>query len=103
MSDAELDDNYYTILGVRRGASPGVIREHYRRLMQKAGNHPDLGGDTRRAALINKAYSVLRNPDLRNDYDSRLDVLDLVAKGIALEPEHRPLDLANACLLRTAA
>ena len=98
MGEAEKNDNYYAILGVDRGAQPDVIRESYRRLMQQAGNHPDLGGDTRRAALINKAYAVLRNPVSRSEYDSRLDVLEFVARGIALEPEHRPLDLARACL-----
>ena len=98
MSEAETNNNYYSILGVRRGASPGVIREHYRRLMQKAGNHPDLGGDTKKAALINKAYAVLRNEASRSEYDSRLDVLELVAKGVPIVPEPRVLKPQRDCL-----
>jgi len=98
MSESEQDDNYYTVLGVPRGADTGVIRNKYRRLMQHAGNHPDLGGDTRKAAMINKAYAVLCDAELRREHDSRLDVLDLVATGINLMPEPVALDPARDCL-----
>jgi hypothetical protein len=37
--------------------------------MQSLRNHPDLGGDHARAALINAAYAVLADPDKRAVYD----------------------------------
>lgn len=76
------DTNYYEVLGVRRHAAADDIRRRYRHLMQKDAHHPDLGGDTETAALINKAYAVLTNPELREQYDATLDVLSCIATGI---------------------
>lgn len=98
MTRAEVQGNFYEILRVDRDALPGVIRESYRRLMQHAGNHPDLGGDTRTAALINKAYSVLSDPEQRRDYDMRLDILRCVTTGISIEPVNRAVDPDLDCL-----
>ena len=44
-----------------------IIRGSYRTLMQQLKHHPDLGGDTATAALINEAYAVLSNPDKRQN------------------------------------
>jgi hypothetical protein len=98
MTRAEVQGNFYEILRVDRDAPPAVIRESYRRLMQHSGNHPDLGGDTGTAALINKAYSVLNNPEQRRDYDIRLDILQRVTAGIAVAPVRKPLDPSFDCL-----
>ena len=90
--------NYYEVLGVERSAAAGLIRTSYRRLMQHEGHHPDLGGDAATAALINKAYAVLSNPALRNEYDLRLDVLDRVTMGLELnQPQPDPVS-ADRCL-----
>ena len=75
------DKDLYAVLGVERHAAADDIRRRYRRLMQKEAHHPDLGGDTQTAALINKAYAVLGNPELRQQYDARLDVLNRIARG----------------------
>ncbi len=94
----EQDPNYYELLGVDRDAPLSEIRASYRRLMQQAGNHPDLGGDTRTAALINRAYAVLKNSDQRRFYDARLDILSRISKGIEMEPEPEPFDPRSRCL-----
>lgn len=98
----EQDPNYYELFGVARDASLCDIRASYRRLMQQAGNHPDLGGDTRTAALINRAYAVLKNPDQRKFYDARLDILSRIAAGFEVEaeptPEPAPVDPRSSCL-----
>ena len=103
--------NYYEILHVSRDAPAEIIRGSYRTLMQKLGHHPDLGGDTATAALINEAYSVLSNAERRAEYDSRLEIMSQVADGFA-EPEtdpesepvpeaettrQRPLNLSHEC------
>ncbi len=95
MLGAEQEADYYSILGVDRGAGPEMVRERYRRLMQQ--NHPDTGGDTRMAALINKAYAVLSNPESRAEYDSRLFILERVAEGLSMS-EAVIRDMQGACL-----
>lgn len=64
--------NYYTLLGVPRTASPADVREAYRRLSKLC--HPDVcgvdGNDL--CALLNDAYSVLRDENARAFYDAEL-------------------------------
>ena len=98
MDKVEVQGNYYEVLGVEPGASAEAIRDTYRRLMQHDGNHPDLGGDVKTAALINKAYSVLRDPEQRRDYDLRLDVLMQVSRGFAKEPRRKSTAPSIQCL-----
>jgi hypothetical protein len=40
--------------------------------MQKLKMHPDLGGDTWNAALVNEAYAVLHDPLKREQYDRQI-------------------------------
>lgn len=49
-----------------------IIKSSYRTLMQKLNAHPDRGGDVAEAALINKAYAVLSDPEKREAYDLAL-------------------------------
>ena len=98
MNRTEVHSNFYEILRVDRDAPLAVIRESYRRLMQHAGNHPDRGGDTKTAALINKAYAVLSDPEQRRDYDVRLDILRRVTTGISVEPARMAIDPDLDCL-----
>lgn len=62
--------DYYRILHVQPDAPLEVIRSSYRTLMQRMRAHPDLGGDNRRAAALNEAWSVLRHPEKRASYDA---------------------------------
>ena len=75
-SDAPLD--YYAVLQVRPDADLAVIAASYRALIKQ--HHPDLAGDdaerikehlARTKALI-EAYSVLRDPPKRKQYDENL-------------------------------
>ena len=64
----ELD--YYTVLGVERGASDGDIKRAFRKLAQQW--HPDVNQDPaaqERFKEINEAYQVLSDPDRRQRYD----------------------------------
>jgi curved DNA-binding protein CbpA len=61
--------NYYRILHVQPDAPTQVIRASYRTLMQRMKLHPDLGGDSATASLINEAWAVLRNDEARAQYD----------------------------------
>lgn len=77
-------------------------------MMQQLGHHPDLGGDTTVAALINEAYAVLSNDERRAEYDARLDVMTHIAQGVPAgaagqappppQPSARILDLARECI-----
>lgn len=80
------DRNYYELLHVSRDAPVEIIRGSYRTLMQQLKHHPDLGGDTAMAALINEAYAVLSDARRRAEYDARLDVMAHVAKGSRARP-----------------
>ncbi len=63
------DVDYYEILQVHPRASAEMVKKAYRTLMGEMGGHPDLGGNEDRAKLINEAYSVLGDPDIRRAYD----------------------------------
>lgn len=59
--------DYYEVLEVSPRARQAVIDKAYRALMREC--HPDLGGDPRKAQLINEAYEVLRDPAERRRFD----------------------------------
>lgn len=61
--------NYYRLLQVQPDAPAEVIRASYRTLMRELRQHPDLGGETSNAALLNEAYATLSNPARRAEYD----------------------------------
>jgi DnaJ domain len=64
--------NYYRILHLQPEAPGPVISASYRTMMSMLRLHPDLGGDTAGAALINEADAVLSDPVRRAKYDLQL-------------------------------
>src|SRR5690606_3216066 len=54
--------NYYRVLHVQPDAPTEIIRMSYLTLMRRLKMHPDLGGDHRKAALINEAFATLVDP-----------------------------------------
>lgn len=64
--------NYYRTLNVQPDASPEIIKNNYRTLLQKLRLHPDLGGKNWNASVINEAYNTLRDPLKRASYDKKL-------------------------------
>ena len=67
--------NHYEILGVPRNAETVQIAAAYKRLMRKF--HPDLNQSDEdahdQALLINEAFKVLSDPELRKSFDRKLD------------------------------
>ena len=67
--------DYYSVLGVERGAEQTDIRRAFRRLARKY--HPDLNKDDpdaeERFKEINEAHEVLSDPDNRRKYDAHGD------------------------------
>lgn len=61
--------NYYAVLQVDMHASSQAIKRAWKHLLQKMRKHPDLGGNELEAALINEAYTVLKDPLRRTAYD----------------------------------
>jgi len=61
--------NYYEVLHVQFDAPAEIIKASYRALMQHLNGHPDRGGDSDKAALINRAYATLSNATKRANYD----------------------------------
>lgn len=72
MRDMSKQKNYYEILEVNSSANGEVIHAAYRALMSTMKKHPDLGGDTDEAKIINEAYDTLRDASKRSYYDKRL-------------------------------
>jgi hypothetical protein len=87
---------HYQVLGVDVEAEPFVIEAAYRAMMRRA--HPDLGGETGHAQLINEAFRVLRDPASRASYDQTLSVA-LFAQP-PLQPKGSPLPRVAATVSR---
>ncbi|MFJ4408036.1 DnaJ C-terminal domain-containing protein [Streptomyces sp. NPDC088910] len=63
-------EDYYEVLGVRRGADAAEIQQAFRTLARRY--HPDVNRDPaaeERFKQINEAYSVLSDPGTRSRYD----------------------------------
>ena len=97
MNNGGADQNYYDLLGVEPDAPLTKIQNSYRRLMLKAGHHPDRGGDAWAAAQLNKAYAVLKDPEQRADYDARLELLTRVALGFDVDARSEAFDSVERC------
>ena len=59
--------DYYAILCVETTATAADIRKAHRARINEL--HPDRGGDTTRASVVNFARDVLSKPNLRREYD----------------------------------
>ena len=66
-----VEQDYYDVLGVQRGADPAAIKAAYRRLAKEC--HPDrYNGCSEKEArfkAINEAYDILKDPQKRAAYD----------------------------------
>ena len=60
--------DYYSILGVQRGASEDEIKKAYRKLAMQ--HHPDRGGDAAKFQQIQEAYDTLGDAGKRQGYDN---------------------------------
>ncbi|MBI4159556.1 DnaJ domain-containing protein [Candidatus Wolfebacteria bacterium] len=59
--------DYYSILGIDRGADDQVLKSAYRRLAMI--HHPDRGGDAEKFKEVDEAYKVLSDSAKRARYD----------------------------------
>ena len=64
----DLNKDYYKILGVSKEADVDEMKSSFRSLSKK--HHPDVGGDEERFKEINEAYSVLSDPQKKQEYDN---------------------------------
>lgn len=76
---------YYEVLQISEKASPEIIEAAWKALMMV--NHPDKGGNVRKAAKINEAHDILSDPKKRAVYDAQL------AAGKAAKP--RPIRMPS--------
>ena len=59
--------DYYSTLGLKRGASDAEIKKAYRSMAMK--HHPDRGGDQNKFKEISTAYEALTDPDKKRIID----------------------------------
>lgn len=87
----------YAVLNVAPNADPAVIEAAYKALMKKY--HPDVlagepSGDRQKAAEINEAFQVLKDPERRARYDgdqrARQDAIRRVAVAAVNQPVYHP-------------
>src|SRR6476659_2764178 len=66
-----VEQDYYELLGIQRGADDAAIKAAYRRLAKEC--HPDRQGGCKNAEArfkaVNEAYDVLKDPQKRAAYD----------------------------------
>jgi DnaJ-class molecular chaperone len=60
--------DYYSTLGVNKGASDKDLKQAYKKLSMQ--HHPDRGGNEETFKQINEAYSTLKDPRKRQEYDN---------------------------------
>ena len=60
--------DYYSILGVPKNASEADLKKAYKKASMQ--HHPDRGGDEAKFKQINEAYSTLKDPAKRQQYDN---------------------------------
>ena len=60
--------DYYETLGVSRNASQDELKKAYKKASMQ--HHPDRGGDESKFKEINEAYSTLKDPQKRQEYDN---------------------------------
>lgn len=62
-----MQHDYYRVLGVAPNAEISVIAKAYRQRAMEC--HPDRGGSHEQMVLVNEAWEILSNPELRQRYD----------------------------------
>ena len=71
MKATKMAEDYYSVLGVPKTASPADIQKAYRELARKY--HPDMNPDDKTAKKkfqkVQAAFDVLNNPEKRQMYD----------------------------------
>ena len=63
--------DYYSTLGLQRGASDAEIKKAYRSMAMK--HHPDRGGDEKKFKEISQAYEFLTDPQKKQMIDMGMD------------------------------
>jgi curved DNA-binding protein len=63
--------DYYSTLGLNRGASQEDIKKAYRSMAMK--HHPDRGGDEKKFKEIEEAYRTLSDPQKKQMFDMGVD------------------------------
>jgi curved DNA-binding protein len=63
--------DYYSTLGVGRGASADEIKKAYKKMAMK--HHPDRGGDEKKFKEIEEAYRTLSDPQKKQMFDMGMD------------------------------
>lgn len=72
--------DYYSVLGVSKSATPEEIKRAYRKLAHQ--HHPDKGeGNSDKFKQVSEAYQVLSNTDKRRQYDQFGTTFDNASRG----------------------
>lgn len=72
LNSKDFEQNYYKLLQVDPQADRKVIHKAYLTIMSELNMHPDKGGNVETAKILNRAWEILKDSYLREEYNRQL-------------------------------
>ena len=96
MSQFDLNKDYYAIIGAHEGMTGRDLERLYKR--KAAQLHPDRGGSEEEMKLLNEAYGILKDENIRREYDDQRQRPKAATFNRASAPAAKDVGVFGHCL-----